>query len=338
MTALRDFANHIKGQPTKHLKRLSPAEEAECRKYLDYHKFAAQLIPGKDGINRADYTPALDGKPTDIDGVIALLRQFTILEADDELHDLVVMRFAPLVAGEVANAKAALTKQGNILGPADLTAKAGSTLVVLTWSAAPEALSYNIYRAKTSGGQGTNPDVKGVTTKTYIDRGLPNGKTYYYHVTATTAAGESMSSGEASAKPTDDSFADDTEQKQIQYSLKLRAKDEKAAVQVLPAVDITVQLGSDGKLQALEETQLNIIKVHIENNLRLVGKVEIEAGLTLNTKVSVTPDEIKLAEKKVKAEVEVKLGRISLKASAEADPTSGKKGPDAGMVSVTLHF
>lgn len=71
--------------------------------------------------------------------------------------------------------------------------------VVLAWNASSGATSYNVYRATTSGGEGSTPFKTGVTSATYTDTGLSNTATYYYEVTAVNSFGESSKSNEAHA-------------------------------------------------------------------------------------------------------------------------------------------
>ena len=86
--------------------------------------------------------------------------------------------------------------------PTGLTATGADTQVALSWTASVGAVSYNIYRSTTSGGEvkiATTPAT--ITTTSAIDTGLTNGTTYYYKVTAVNSAGESARSTEASAIP-----------------------------------------------------------------------------------------------------------------------------------------
>jgi len=85
--------------------------------------------------------------------------------------------------------------------PTGLTAIAGNAQVTLNWTASTGATSYNVYRATTSGGEGTTPIKTGVTGTSYTDTGLTNGTTYYYEVTAANANGEGAKSNEASTAP-----------------------------------------------------------------------------------------------------------------------------------------
>ena len=85
--------------------------------------------------------------------------------------------------------------------PTGLTAAAGNAQVVLSWTAASGATSYNVKRATTSGGAYTTV-ATGVTGTTYTNTGLTNGTTYYYVVSSVNSAGESANSSQASATPT----------------------------------------------------------------------------------------------------------------------------------------
>ena len=85
--------------------------------------------------------------------------------------------------------------------PTGLTATSANAQVALTWTASSRATSYNIYRATSSGGEGTTPYRTDITTTSFTDTGLTNGTTYYYQVSAVNTVGESSMSGEISATP-----------------------------------------------------------------------------------------------------------------------------------------
>ncbi len=87
------------------------------------------------------------------------------------------------------------------VAPTNLTATAGNGQVNLTWTAPAGAVTYNIYRSTTSGGEGATPIQTGVTGTSFTDTGLTNGATYYYEVSAVDPGGESARSAEASATP-----------------------------------------------------------------------------------------------------------------------------------------
>jgi hypothetical protein len=77
--------------------------------------------------------------------------------------------------------------------PAGLAAVPGDTAVTLTWNAVVGASSYRIYRNSTLGGL--------TSSAGFIDRGLANGTTYTYQVSAINAAGEGPYSSSVSATP-----------------------------------------------------------------------------------------------------------------------------------------
>jgi fibronectin type 3 domain-containing protein len=74
----------------------------------------------------------------------------------------------------------------------------GTTSAVLAWNTVTGATSYNVYRATTSGGEGSDPIATGVYSGSYTNTGLSTSTTYYYEVTAVNTAGESSKSNEAS--------------------------------------------------------------------------------------------------------------------------------------------
>jgi len=80
-----------------------------------------------------------------------------------------------------------------------LTATAGVEQVALSWTAAANATSYNVYRSTTNNGPYTL--VANVATTSYSDLRIPgNGTTYYYVVTGVNSlAGESSNSAQAAA-------------------------------------------------------------------------------------------------------------------------------------------
>ncbi|HEV3081337.1 MAG TPA: fibronectin type III domain-containing protein [Gemmataceae bacterium] len=88
-----------------------------------------------------------------------------------------------------------------------VTASGGPSEITISWAADPGAVTYNVYRATTAGGEGTTPTWSGITGTSYVDATPTPGTTYYYVVSAVDAksasptdpAGESARSAEASA-------------------------------------------------------------------------------------------------------------------------------------------
>jgi len=85
--------------------------------------------------------------------------------------------------------------------PTGLKATEGSGQVTLAWTGSSGATSYNVYRGPRAGSEHATPIATGITTTSYTNTGLTNGKTYYFKVAVVDAAGTSALSNEASATP-----------------------------------------------------------------------------------------------------------------------------------------
>jgi fibronectin type 3 domain-containing protein len=83
--------------------------------------------------------------------------------------------------------------------PANPTAVVTNGQVSLAWTASPGAISYNVYRGTSPGGESAQPIASVVNSTVYTDNGLTSGFTYYYKITAVTTGGESSASTEVSA-------------------------------------------------------------------------------------------------------------------------------------------
>ena len=92
-----------------------------------------------------------------------------------------------------------LGTNGLSLVPSCLSATAGDTQVVLNWSVAGGATSYNVKCSTNNGGPYIT--IASPTTSSYTNTGLVNGIPYYYVVSAVNAVGESTDSIQASATP-----------------------------------------------------------------------------------------------------------------------------------------
>jgi hypothetical protein len=86
----------------------------------------------------------------------------------------------------------------SLAAPSALTATPGDTEVVLTWTAVPAAMSYDVKRSTTVGAE---TQLAATTTNAFTDTGVTNGTKYYYVVTALNGATESGNSPEANATP-----------------------------------------------------------------------------------------------------------------------------------------
>lgn len=86
---------------------------------------------------------------------------------------------------------------------AQIAISPGSSALQITWEQVPGATGYNVYRGKTSGGEGNAPYGGNITTGQYTDNAPVAGTINYYQVTAYNANGESARSGEVSGRPGD---------------------------------------------------------------------------------------------------------------------------------------
>jgi len=85
--------------------------------------------------------------------------------------------------------------------PTGLSASPGDGLITLAWTTVPDATGYNVYRGTESNRESSVPVAAGLASPPFVDRGLANGPTYYYRVTAINSGGASARSEEVSASP-----------------------------------------------------------------------------------------------------------------------------------------
>lgn len=102
--------------------------------------------------------------------------------------------------GPMSN-EASATPRLPLTAPGNLTAVPGDTVITLSWTAATNATSYNIYRGTAAGGQSATPVATGVTDTTFQNTALTNGVRYYYKVAAVNSGAAGPMSNEASATP-----------------------------------------------------------------------------------------------------------------------------------------
>jgi hypothetical protein len=91
------------------------------------------------------------------------------------------------------------TVNGPVAVPTGINATAGNAQVVLNWSPAAGATTYNVQSSTTEGGPYTT--IATPTTTSYTNTSLVNGTTYYYVVSATDGVNVSSNSLEVSATP-----------------------------------------------------------------------------------------------------------------------------------------
>jgi hypothetical protein len=97
--------------------------------------------------------------------------------------------------------RAALGGGGALPAPTGLVAIAGNGEVLLRWSAAAGAVTYNVYGSTSPGGESPIPIQTGITGLSTTLSGLTNGTTYYFKVAAVNGAGTGPQSAELSETP-----------------------------------------------------------------------------------------------------------------------------------------
>jgi len=86
--------------------------------------------------------------------------------------------------------------------PAGLIAASGNSQIKIAWDAVPAASFYNVYRAENTGvTKTTGTKISGITSPSYTNTNLINGKNYFYVVTAGNGFGESPESVEVASAP-----------------------------------------------------------------------------------------------------------------------------------------
>jgi TatA/E family protein of Tat protein translocase len=108
-----------------------------------------------------------------------------------------IRNFKDGMAGAAATGTSTATATSAVSAPTNLTAKVGKGQVSLSWSGSNGASTYNVLRSGSSGGPYAR--IASVSATSYSDEGLASGTTFYYAVSASTAAGESGNSSEVSA-------------------------------------------------------------------------------------------------------------------------------------------
>jgi hypothetical protein len=338
--------------PLPKIKILLPHEVAACHKFLADHKFQAFVNPLGKGKPISGFDPGLDGRPVTFDAVVRRLGPLTLLDPVDELRELVLVRYRELCSGGSSGTSGLLPPNPplivDVFAPATLIAKAGPGRVRLLWRGVRGAKKYRVYRSEISDDFGNGPlrEIGGTTT--FTDTGVTNDVTYHYHVTAVMEGdGESASSPQASATPhvaegpeaeaeagpgnKKEGDEDLTLKSKLKWTAKFAQKDGEAHVKFLPDAEIEAEVDQAGNAKAAEAS-LNLIRAQLEKEVRPVGKVGIEATVSVVAKGDFGNVVFKSAEAEVKAEVEFKLSQISLKAAAKLNPQGGHVEPEFAAV------
>lgn len=150
---------------------------------------ATKYIVTIDG-NSTSYTP-------NASGYTALLDLSTKTDLNPGIHTVIID--STCTGHQVTLDAVDVDVNGEILTN-NLVATPGNAKVDLSWNAVPNATSYIVKRALTSGGP-YETIANSVTETIYPDSNVTNGTTYYYIVTAIVNGVESGPSNEASATP-----------------------------------------------------------------------------------------------------------------------------------------
>jgi uncharacterized protein (DUF1800 family) len=128
--------------------------------------------------------------------------------------------------------------------PTGFTATAGDGTILLTWTATPNATSYNLYRGTKSGQTGDTPYLTGITALTLTETALTNGTTYYYRLTATGLSGTGSKTSQISATPSGPPVLLSAEQKAAHRFLRQATWGPTPSL-----VDHVVQVGKEAFLE-----------------------------------------------------------------------------------------
>ena len=138
------------------------------------------------------------GPYTDIATVSAFVTSYT----DTGLSHGATYYYTVVANNSVGSSAASTETSGTTQAPApaNLSATAGDTQVVLNWTAAPTATGYEI-RMRTATGAYPAEATATVTGTTYTSTGLTNGDAYYYVVRSLSPTGSSLDTAEVLAVP-----------------------------------------------------------------------------------------------------------------------------------------
>ena len=95
----------------------------------------------------------------------------------------------------------AAPKFGKPIDPTELVGVPGDGRFSLTWNPSPDAVSYNVYRGTTIGGEGKTAIASGIKDASFTDKGLQNGTPCFYTVSAVSTGGVSGSTNEVNGIP-----------------------------------------------------------------------------------------------------------------------------------------
>lgn len=88
-----------------------------------------------------------------------------------------------------------------LLAPNNIVTSPGNTQVSLSWNTVQNAITYDVFRSLTAGGEDIIPYKSGLTIPSFTDTGLQNGTQYFYQIIARNGFAESQPSIEVNVIP-----------------------------------------------------------------------------------------------------------------------------------------
>jgi cellulose 1,4-beta-cellobiosidase len=161
-------------------------------------------VPGATSYNIywSKITGVAPGNGTRIAGVAATSYIHGPLNNGTTYYYVVTAVFATGESAPSAQVSARPSATPSPAEPTGVTATTGDGQVTISWTAVPGATTYHIYWSTYSGVTPLNGFLKaGAATPSYTHKGLSNGTTYYYVVTAVNGNGESSASAQVSVAP-----------------------------------------------------------------------------------------------------------------------------------------
>jgi len=195
--------------------------------------------------------------------------------------------------------------------PTGLAAIPGNTQVLLNWSIASGAASYNVKRSTTNGGPYAT--ITNTPNATFTDGGLVNGNTYYYVVSGVNQIGEGPNSAQVSATPSavapsgmvarltfDDNTANDSSGYNNHGILingaAIVTDATRGKVLLLDGANDYVDLGNGASLNLSDNNQATItawVKLAVsQNHNTILSKGEWKEAYALVVKGDTTPDDL----------------------------------------------
>jgi hypothetical protein len=125
-------------------------------------------------------------------------RYYTNVWSEDTSTSVTVLGTSLKNGTPAISASSAMAIVG-VAGPSGVSARVARGKIIVSWNALPNASSYNIKRATTSGGP-YDTIRTGQTTTSYTDNTADSGAIYYYVVSAIKSGSETLNSEEASVE------------------------------------------------------------------------------------------------------------------------------------------